>query len=311
MNVDKKIFKNLALETFGAKAAGMSEGVTADGGYAVGTDVVKDIIDNIFLDPDYIGLVNRYEIATGKNKIQVPYSNDALLTEPTNGTRAYWTDEAATMTPSTTLMDAATLTLNKITTLVHITDELLYDVDMADTKIKEYSTKAIQRLIGRDILFGTNAIKGVFNDTVGTQTTTLDATPTAAQLNTAYNLLNPALINGAKWYVNQYVYTALFNSGYANVDKTMGKLTVLGLPVVVNPYLDIASSGKHILLGNFKAYALAYKTPSYDKGITLNFLSNQTAFRLVYRMAGDVVTAITACEDGEDRGAFIIPTIGD
>lgn len=306
--VDQKVFRAIVGESFGIKlAAGMNEGTNNLGGYAVGTEAVAEIIDNIFIDPDYTGLVSRYEIETGKNKIQIPYNVDPLQTDSTVGTRAYWTAEAASVTPSTTTLTAATLTLNKITTLVNITNELLYDVSMADEKIKEYSTKAIKRLIASEMLFGTDAIQGVFKTTTATQKSALSPIPTQNELIAAFKKIHPALLDNAKWYVHQDVFAGLFASGYNIINKTAGNLTILGLPVVVNPWLKGPLSNEHVLLGNFNAYALAYKTPAYDKSITLNFLSNQTAFRMTARFAGDVVTANSYTEDQVLKSAFIIP----
>ena len=308
-DVDNKVFRSLVLESLGVK--NMNESVLSDGGYLVGSQVVNDIIDNVFIDQDYIAEASRYEVSSGKNNIKIPFTGDFLQPSPTSGTRAYWTSEAANLTASIPLVNAQTLNLDKITCLVNITDELLYDVSMADVKIKEYATKAAKRLIAYDTLFGVGAIQGVFNTQTATQQTALDSTPTADQLNVAYNLLNPALIDGAVWYVSQEVFTDLFNANYNNIDKTLGKLTILGLPVKVCPYLGGALSGKHIFLGNFKAFAYAYKTPTYDKSTTVNFLSNQNQLRLIMRFAGDVQTRNTWGNDGVLRSAFVTPTASD
>jgi HK97 family phage major capsid protein len=122
-----------------------------------------------------------------------------------------------------------------------------------------------------------------------------------------YGLLHPAMLQGARWYVNQATYATLFTSGYTAIDKTFGQLTILGLPVEVHPFMSAPADNKHIMLGNFKGFAFGYKSPSVVNSLHIKYLTNEQVFRVLLRIGGNVVVSTSACEDGVSRGAFVIP----
>lgn len=297
--------------------AGMSEGVNADGGYLISNDIATTAVDKIFQLSPRMYATSRYLVGPGSNSITIPAVVDPLQSSPSTGTRAYWQSEAQAIaaiggsapTMSKAAFSSPTLTLGNVVALVPITNELAEDVSNIDSIITDRLGIAISRLISRDMMFGTNVVKGVADSGIGHRaslSTAVSATPSDAQLKNMFNLLHPTAIRGAKWYVSQAVYSALYGAAYTSVDKTFGNLTILGLPVEVDPYMTSAPA--HICLGNFSGYALAYKDPNLAKSITLYFSTNQSAFRLVWRVAGDAQTANTVCEDGVTRGYFIYPS---
>ena len=300
-------------------AAGMSEGVSADGGYLIQADVVKDVIDRIFQPTSRLYEASRYLVGPSANRIKIPVSADPLQSAPSTGTRAYWQSEAQLINSigggapamSKAAFNSPTLTLASIVTLVPVTEELCEDVVNLDDLMATRMANATSRLVARDMMFGSNAIGGVADSGTGHQasvSTAVSATPTDAQLKTMFGLLHPSAIGGAKWYVSQAVYALLYatHGTYTTVDVTLGNLTILGLPVVVDPYMT--SAPQHICLGNFSGYALAYKDPMLAKSMTLFFLTNQSAFRLVWRVAGAPQTVASICEDGVTRGYFVYPS---
>jgi len=315
MTIKTQYLAELARKT----AAGMSEGTSADGGYLIQADVVKDVIDKIFQPAGRLFEATRYIVGPNANRITIPVSADPLQSAPSTGTRAYWQSEAQLINVigggapamSKASFLSPTLTLASIVTLVPVTEELCEDVVNLDELMSTRLANATHRLVARDMLFGSNAIGGVADSGTGHQasiSTAVAGTPTDNQLTAMFGLLHPSAIAGAKWYVSQAVYALLYalRASYTTIDFTLGNLTILGLPVVVDPYMT--SAPQHICLGNFGGYALAYKDPMLAKSMTLYFLTNQNSFRLVWRCAGSPQTVTSVCEDGVTRGWFVFPS---
>ena len=307
--------KNLCLKS----AAGMSEGVSADGGYLVTTDIAKEIVDKIFMPSSRLAAASRYMVGPNCNAIKIPAVVDPLMSAPSTGTRAFWQTEAqlinaiggAAPAMSKAVFASPTLTLASIVTLVPVTMELVEDTANIDDIIIDRLAIATHRLMANDMMFGTNAIAGVADSGTGHNasiSTAVSATPTDPQLKTMYGLLHPTAIPGAVWYVSQAVYAALFavHATYTTIDITFGKMTILGLPVEIDPYMGAAP--QHICLGNFQGYALAFKDPQFAKSLTLFFSTNQAAFRMVMRVAGNAQTHTVTTTDGTTRGYFCYPS---
>lgn len=311
--------RNLAFKS----PAGMSEGVAADGGDAIGIDIAQSVVDALWADTTGIlGKVSRYEVRQGANQIKIPAFAEPLMSAPATGTRAFWQDEAQLVTavggssPSASKFSLSVLspTLKTIVVLVPVTQELVEDVSNLDDLFTDRATKAGKRLMESEMMFGSSALAGVGyggSDTNTTLSTTITpAAPTQAQLQAAFNLLHPALVQGAEWYVDKITYSYLFASGYNIVDKTFGKLTCLGLPVAISPYMTSASSAKTgLMLGNFAAYGMAVKPPKVMKSAQINigYSSNQLYYRMTLRVAGGAQVNSITCTDGVTRSAFVVP----
>ena len=307
---DTDVKMKMFLREIAAKADGMSEGTNADGGYLVGSDIVKGVIDRIFLPQYYTAQASRYLITQGKGSIKVPLDLNPLQSAPSTGVRAYWQAEAALINTNKAVLGSLTLTPGNLVVMVPATNELVEDTVNFEEMFMTWAGKALQRKLASEMIVGTGAVGGVGTggSTHGaTLTTALAATPSDAELRAAFNLLHPAAILGASWYVSQAVYMALYGtSGYTTVDKTLGKLTIMGLPVEVCPYFGAAKN--HIMLGNFSGYGIGYKEPNFAKSLTVYYSTNQQAFRLVLRIAGGPQVANSVCDDGTTRAYFVIPS---
>lgn len=301
---------NSFLKNLAFKADGMSEGVDADGGYLVSTDVAKTLVDKLFQFPFYTTQAGRFLVGPNAKGIKIPVLADPLQSDPSaNATRAFWQNEAAVIDESVPKLASPTLTLGNLIVMVAVTNEMVDDIVNLDDIFMTVASQAIQRKLASNMIAGTGVVKGVGYGGISTRATmtlAVSATPTDAQLQAMYLLLHPSAIPGAAWYLSQTTYANLFAvSGYTSIDKTFGKLSIMGIPAEVNPYLTTAPS--HILLGNFSGYALAYKNPSLAKSMHIYYATNQQAFRIVCRFAGDAQVASSPCQDGVTRGYFVVP----
>lgn len=311
MNIELNMKMRSFLRDLAGKADGMSEGVNSAGGYLVGVDIAKQIADYTFQPQFYTSLPSRYEIVPGKGKINVPIDIDPLQSDPTTGARAYWQSEAAQITTNKAQLSVLTLAPANLVVMVPVTNEMAEDVGNLEEMFIAWGGKACQRKVASEMVVGTGAIAGAGYGGTGsgaTLSTALSATPTDVQLQTAFGLLHPSLVQGAVWYVSQAVYAALWAAGltYASLDRTFGRLTCMGLPVEINPYLSAAKN--HVMLGNWRGYALGFKEPRLAVSQVVYYLTDQQAFRLVLRLAGGPQTANSVCQDGVTRGCFVVPS---
>lgn len=116
--VDPRLAVKNATSTFG------SESVNADGGFAVPTEMHQEILSLIEGDDSLLALTMR--VKTGSNRLQVPL--DAVLPhDDTQGIRATWEAEGAAITPTKPKLGMLDVKLNRLSTLIPLSDELLED----------------------------------------------------------------------------------------------------------------------------------------------------------------------------------------
>jgi HK97 family phage major capsid protein len=132
-----------AATTFG------SEGVGADGGYAVPPDLRTDIMSKIFGEESLVSRTDR--MPTASNTLTMPID----MTTPwqtTGGVQAYWTGEAATKTQSKIALEEVSVRTHTLAALVPVTEELLEDAPALDgylrRKVPEKMDFKISNAIG-------------------------------------------------------------------------------------------------------------------------------------------------------------------
>lgn len=293
------------------------EDVAGSGQELVGADIAKDMVDLIVGDKGLLADVEVYQVTSNKNRIKVPKLTDPLQfgqgTAPV-GTRSYFLKQANPATASVASLDQVTIELDTLATLVQMSEELVGDVGNIDAKWETMSSNAARKAIMWSAIFGSgsgNPVKGVGflgDGQAATIHTDIDQVPTESQLKAAYLLLHPSAIEGAKWYVSQAVLASLQDSAYECVDRTLGVLTVYGIPVEVCPFMSVAP--RHVLLGNFAGYGLAMKVVLKDRSAEAQvaFLSNSEFFRSLLRVGGNAIAENSPLDDGTTRAWFVSPT---
>jgi HK97 family phage major capsid protein len=182
----------------------MSEGVNADGGFAVPEEFGSDI-NTALLQSDESLFAKTKQLKVSSNNLTIPKSE----TQPwSGGIQAYWTNENAAITDSKAVLSQASFKLNKLAALVKITDELLEDGLALESYIKMMAPLAIVHKVNEAIISGDGVGKpaGLLGSTFGV--TVLKEVGQAADTIVAKNVIKmyskmiPSARKGAVWYVN-------------------------------------------------------------------------------------------------------------
>jgi HK97 family phage major capsid protein len=278
-------------------AAGASENVNADGGYAVpdqyATTIFNDILsqDSLFNDCFTIPMIS--------NNLKLPALN--YTKQGSFGVTAYWEGEAAPIPMSKWNLRQPQLTLNKLTALTPVTSELLEDGIAVDSTINFLASQAITYSLNDAIINGTGA--GQPTGVVG-HGSTLNLTRTTSNVVVSADVIgmDSGFIgdeNRAQWLISKadvnpqlltiqdangrYLYFAPGSFG-----DVKGPANMLGKRV--RPLINcqpLGTSGD-IILWDPKSYVIGYKASGVTKAMSIHlyFATDQVAYRWTMRVDG-------------------------
>ena len=282
----------------------LSEGTAADGGYLFPDEFLAELVRPLSDSPRARALVR--VVTMRRDVMKIPTL--------TSGPQVYWTAENAAKTTTTAAFYEATLTARKAAAILYASDELIEDSEYIDVVqlIITLFAEAIGREEDRVILRGNGT-------TEPTGIVTARAAGTIASAACSGNLDGDDIIdlvyllpakyrNGSSFIVHpnnvkelrklkdsngQYIWEPSLKEGVP--DRLMG--------YPVNEFYDMPES--EMLFGNWKlCYYLGDRkkmTVKVSNDTETAFTKDQTAIRVVIRIAGNVVLADAA------RGLISIP----
>ena len=280
------------------KAAGASEGVNADGGYAVPIEFSQNVFNDILGEDS---LFNRcFLIPMTSSSIKLPALN--YTAQGSFGVTAYWTGEGASITTSKPDYRQPQLNLNKLAALVPVTSELLEDGIAIEPIITQLAADAITFTLNDAILNGNGTAKPTGIIGHASVVSVAKETGQAADTVVAENVVkmrsrfigNPA---NAVFLIHRDVEPELltmqdgagrwlyFAPG-SFADKPNGKL----LGAEVQPVSNCQALGTNgdIIYADMKQYAIGYKAagPTQAMSLHLYFNTDQLAYRWTFRVDG-------------------------
>lgn len=302
--IDARLHKRAAL--------GANETVGSDGAFLVGKDVAPDILQELHDVGMIAPLCKEIPISNNSNGITM---NGVDETSRANGSRwggvqAYWTNEAQAMTASRPKFRPISLKLEKLTALFYATDEELADAaalgSIAQTAFaEEMAFKLDDAIIGG---VGGGQPLGVLNagGKVKINKESGQAAATFVYEN-AVNMYARCLARSrskASWYINQELERQLplmnlsVGTGGAAVFIPAGGAaalpysTLFGRPIVTIEQCSALGTEGDVILADWSQYLLATKGGMQQaQSIHVAFLTNETAFRFVYRADGQPLRA--------------------
>jgi HK97 family phage major capsid protein len=283
---------------------GLSEGIPADGGFLVQTDFASTLLEKTFASSDILSRVFKMPISANSNSIKIPAVSDASRADGSRfgGIRAYWMNEAGSKTASAPTFKQVALELKKLVGYTTCTDELLEDAPALESWIMQAFAKEFDFKLADAIINGDGAGKplGILNAPC-LVTITAESGQGASTI-VAENIIKMwARRFGTNyvWLINQNIepqlYTMALAVGTGGVPVYMpaGGLsgapygTLFGKPVL--PCEQAASLGTagDIILADLSQYVMISKGNMQSaSSIHVNFQTDQTAFRFVYRCDG-------------------------
>ena len=294
-----------------------SEGVGADGGYAVPPDFRTQIEDLIGGEESL--LARTFQVPTASNNLSIPTME--VTPWGTSGIQAYWEAEAAQMTQSKPAIKKINLELNKLTALVGMTDELREDAVALNAMLPTMAANAINDKLNLAIIQGTGAGTplGLLNaaSTVSVAKVSGQAADTVVYLNiiSMYSRLYGPYRSNSVWLINQDVEPQLqqmylpTGSTGAAVYLPPGGLsaapygTLMGRPVIPTQSAETVGDQGDIILWAPNTYISAVKSGGIKQEMSIHlwFDFDISAFRFILRVAGmPMLSAAISPRDGSN-----------
>ena len=278
-----------------------SEGVGADGGYAVPPDFQSTIVSLLAGEDSLLGLTDSMTVSG--NSFTVPV-DETTAWQTTGGILAYWEGENDQITQSKPLLKSISLRLNKLAVLIPVTDELLDDTTALDAYLSRKAGEKIVYKVNDALVNGDGVGKplGIINSSAEVSVAK-ESGQTAATVNypnvvKLYNRLYAPYRNSAVWLINQDVETQLHSltfptaSGtdpaYQPAGATRGvPNTLFGRPVISTQACQTLGTVGDIFFWAPQQYlSLTKGGIRADVSIHLWFDYDTPAYRFILRVAG-------------------------
>lgn len=302
-----RIDRRLATDVETRAAAGMSEGITQDGGFLVQQDYANTLIQLAHQTGKLTNRTFKLPIGPKSNSIKVPGVDESSRATGSRwgGIRVYHTFEAASATGSKPKFKMIQLGLNKLIGLVYLTDELIEDTQALEAWVTMGFKEEFGFTMDDDIIngngvgmaqgiLGCNALVTVAKET-GQSATTFVAENAEKMFARMYS----ASLSKAVWYINQDVWPQIFQlhhavgTGGVPMFIPQGDLskspngTLLGRPIEPIEQCQTLGTKGDVIFADLSQYMTADKMPLQTAtSIHVKFLTDEMALRFVYRFDG-------------------------
>jgi len=293
-------------------ATGLSESVPSDGGFLVETENSSELMKNIWTGGQILPLIQKTTLSGNKNAMKFNGLDETSRVDGSRagGIRAYWKDEAAEKTKSKPTFRKIDLTLHKLIGLCYATDELLDDASALAATINDGFKAEFDFKLVDGIINGTGAGQplGILNAgcvvTVGKEAGQAADTIVWENVSKMKSRLMASSLPKSVWIINQDCEPQLnsmslaVGTGGVPVYMPAGGAsvqpygTLFGRPVIPLEHCQSVGTTGDIMLCDFSQYKAIDKGGMQgDVSIHVEFISDESVFRFVYRFDGQPVLA--------------------
>lgn len=307
---------------------GSNESVPSDGGFLVEKDVADGLLRRTF-DVARIGSkVRRIPISARSNGLKInALKDDSRATGSRwGGIQGYWIGEGDSLTPTRPKFRQMNLELKKLAGLLYATSEALQDATALSAIISEAFPDEFAFMLDDAIFEGPGAATPLgFMNAGGKVSVPKEAgQPTKTiQFENITNMwarLTPRSMASAEWWINQDALPQLMGmsmvigTGGVPVYLPPGGLsgspygTLMSRPVIPIEYANTLGTEGDIVLADPSQYVMIDKGDiQYATSIHVAFLTDEQAFRFIYRVDGQPVDdkPITPFKGTAKQSSFI------
>lgn len=265
---------------------GQSESVAADGGNAVGSSIIPQV-----LAPDFsLGTIYErckiFNVGVKANSVIVPCVSANKLDDLSirGGVNAFWQSEGNLKTASSGKIGTATLALNTLAVIVPVTDELNQDVENLGAFVADSAQEAIRYKLDNAIIYGNddqmNGILSTGNRSTGyLDLATISITGTKDMFDSYYGGENGI------WVMSKAAFNEITDVYADNTSLYFdeGQVYLYGYPVKVSPVMRSTD----IVLGDFTQYVVGQKEVRQSFSRDVRFLNDESLFKFVIRINGN------------------------
>lgn len=301
--------------------SGMSEAVPADGGYLLQPQYAAGILDRMYNEGQILARVAQDPIGPNSNSMTYAGVDETSRAAGSRwgGLRGYWLAEGSSITSSKPKFRQVELKLKKIAALCYATDEQLED------------TQALASWLGRTVPeeLRFQVEDAIYNgDGVGKPLGIMKApclisvTRDTASYIKRVDILAMwarrwAGLNDYVWLMGQDSMAQILGMAdtYESLFIPAGSFqnspynTLLGRPIIENEYSPAMNTTGDIMLASLSQYQTITKGGiRAESSIHVNFATDETAFRFVYRIDGQPMwhSALTPKNSSSTVGPFVV-----
>lgn len=315
---DARLLKEAA-----AQGAGSAQG--ADGGFLVPITYAQELLLNAAAG-DVWSRVNRKTMSAGQIDISVVDETSRATGSRFGGVQGYWVDQGVASTATKPAFNKLSFKPVKVAALGYSTEELLADVPLFESIMKEAFYQELRFLVEDSIIEGTGGGQplGILNAaatiSVAKETGQLANTVVKENIDKMWSRMPAKYRKNAIWFINQDIEPQLdslsmvVGTGGMPVYLPPGGIADVPLarlkarPVVPIEYCPTLGTVGDILLVDPMQYWL------FDKGdaktatsMHVAFTTDEQAFRVTYRVDGqpNMKAALTPFKGTNTQSAFI------
>jgi len=289
------------------KAAGLSEGVSSDGGFLVPVEYAQTVIEFATTQSPILSKV--WMMPMSSQTLKIPRLVQAAGSY-FGGITLYWTDEAALKTKSKPAWEQLTFTARKLVGLVYLTDELIADSSINIVNyVTALFTRAFQYEMERVVISGAGPASGEPLGIVNDPGVNIVARAAAGNIGyTDVMNLDAALDENFRdltWISRKATTIVLkslrdsnnrpiFLEGYGafNSEPTFAR-TMFGYPVILTRNCPALAAQGDLILSDLSMYMVAMRQDiRVDTSIHSRFEYDETGIRFVARLDGQPAVAI-------------------
>jgi HK97 family phage major capsid protein len=319
-------WQKASLSTYG------SEGVGADGGFAVPAEFRETITSLVESNESLMGRCDQLPISTAS--ISLP--DDETTPWGSSGIRAYWENESGAYTQSKPSLKSKDFRLRKLTTLVPLTEELLEDAVALGSYVEQNAPDRINWEVDEAIVRGTGAgqplgflSSGAVIEVAkeGSQTDNTISGPNVIKM---YSRMFSRYRGDAIWIVSHDAESELLKLSHTGTDASGDEATgwgfrlysppgqtvngatygtLMGRPVLVSEHADELGQVGDIMLVSMSQYRCVMRAGGIQAAQSMHLWFDQDAVAMKFRMRVDgapkLSTTISPRSGSNTLSAFV------
>lgn len=297
-HVDPRLVGNAA-----APSSYGSEGVGADGGFAVPPDFRDTIMQKVLGEQSLLPLTDQQ--ISSSNSITFP-ADETTPWQSSGGIQAFWEGEGEPKQQSKPDLTAKLVKLNKIIALVPLSDELLEDSAAMASYVNRKAPEKINARINEAIVRGSGQgmplgiLRSPATVVVPKEAGQAADSVVFSNITKLWTAITPAARRKARWLMNPDVEQHLMTMQFPGTGTAVpafvppGGLsgapygTLLGRPIIYSEAMAPVGEQGDIVFGDLANYLSAVKTGGIRSEVSMHlwFDYDLTAFRFVLRVGG-------------------------
>jgi HK97 family phage major capsid protein len=297
------------LVEYGA-SQGANEAVPSDGAFLVEKDIADGLLMRTFQVARIADRARRIPISARSNGLKInALKDDSRATGSRwGGVQGYWIGEGDSLTPTRPKFRQMNLELKKLAGLLYATTEMLQDSVALSSVISQAFPDEFAFMLDDAMFEGTGSAQplGFMNAgckvSIAKETGQAAATIVKENIDKMWARCPGGLMGDAEWWINQDCFPQLNNmsmvigTGGIPVYLPPGGLsqspygTLMGRPVRPIEYCSTVGTEGDIVLAVPSQYTIIEKgSIEYATSIHVAFLTDEQAFRFIYRVDGQPV----------------------